>query len=77
MDPGSKKLKCPARQDQTFYPKMPLEGVWLHPHGSRSPSAEGWMGTITMCSSPLRPQHQGVPGGSASAGISCWEEGWR
>ena len=73
------KAEGSAGPDQTFYPKMlqPLEGFQLHPRGTRSPGAKGQMGNITVGSSPLSPQHQGVPAGSARAGIFCWEEDWR
>lgn len=34
---------------------QPLEGLQLHPHGTSSPGAKGWMGTITVGSKPSEP----------------------
>lgn len=64
-----------AQLNQIFYPKMlqPLEGL---PAVPGAPVLRQ-MRTITMGSSLLSPQHQGVPVGSAGASISHWEEDWR
>lgn len=67
-----------ARLDQIFYPKIlqSPEGFQLHPHGNEALVLRQ-VGTITVSSSPLSLQHQGVPEGTTVAGSSCWEEDWR